>query len=92
MNYIIIIIEYILYVYMRHTGVADLHTHVTEDNGTKQGREQTALVVLAERACRTAIQRIANGLGDDGDGGRSSWERSINRTPNSGCDQHRDKN
>ena len=48
----IIIIEYILYVYMRHTGVADLHTHVTEDNGTKQGRAQMAVVDPAERACK----------------------------------------
>ena len=52
----IIIVEYIIYVYMRHTGVADLDTHVTEDNGTKQGREQITLVPRAQRACPTAIR------------------------------------
>ena len=51
-SYMMIIIEYILCVYMRHTGVADLHTHVTEDNGTKQGRAQMAVVDPAERACK----------------------------------------
>ena len=54
-GYMIIIIEYILYVYMRHTGVADLHTHVTEYNGTKQGQAQTAVVPPVERACPTTI-------------------------------------
>ena len=52
--------------------MAELDTHVTEYNGTKQARAQIAVVEPRERARPTAIWRIANDLGDDGDGGRSS--------------------
>ena len=37
-----IIMEYIIYVYMRHTGVSDLDTHVIEYNGSTKGQAQIA--------------------------------------------------
>ena len=63
---------YIIYVDMRLIRVAESHTHVTEYNGTKQAPAQIAVVEPRERECPTAIWRIANDLGDDSDGGRSS--------------------
>ena len=61
-----------MYTYMRLIRVAELDTHVTEYNGTKQGRAQIPVLDPREWACPTAICRIANDLGDDGDGGRSA--------------------
>ena len=48
---------------MRLIRVAELDTHVTEYNGTKQARAQIAVVEPRERACPTAIWRSANDLG-----------------------------
>ena len=63
---------YIIYVYVRLVRVAESDTHVTEYHGTKQGRAQIPVLDLRECACPTTMRRIANDLGDDGDGGRSA--------------------
>ena len=53
-------------------GMAESHTQIHEHTGSNTGRAQIAVVDPDERACPTTILRIANDLGDDGDGGRSS--------------------
>ena len=63
-------------------GAAAKDTQVNEHPETKQGRAQIAVVAPVERACPAASGRIQNDQGDDGDGGRSSWERSIKETRN----------
>ena len=52
--------------------MAESHTQIHEHTGSKTGRAQIAVVDPDERACPSAILHIANDLGDDGDGGRSS--------------------